>query len=83
MIRAKLKDQVRSIKHKTTGDSAKLVELFNSIQSIAAKIRASGSMELLESDEKNVVLVSKHLPKEVAWKSVSYTHLTLPTICSV
>ena len=40
MIRAKLKDQVRSIKFKTTGDSAKLVELFNAVQSIAAKIQA-------------------------------------------
>ena len=38
MIRAKLKDQVRSIKLKTTGDSAKLVELFNAVQTIAAKI---------------------------------------------
>ena len=66
MIQAKLKEQVRSIKLKTTSDSAKLVELFNAVQTIAAKIQASGSIELLEADEEYIALVSRHLPKEVA-----------------
>ena len=35
-IWAKLKDQVRSIKLKASGDSAKLVELFHAIQTIPA-----------------------------------------------
>ena len=35
MFRAKLKDQVRLIKLKSSGDSAKLVELFKGIQTIA------------------------------------------------
>ena len=51
-IRTKLKDQVRSIKLKTSGGSAKLVELFHAIQTIAAKIKASGSLALLENDKK-------------------------------
>ena len=61
MIRAKLKDLVRSIKLRTTGDSARLVELFNAVQSIAAKIRASGSIELLEADEEYIALVFRLL----------------------
>ena len=67
-IRAKLKDQVRSIKLKATGDSAKLVELFHAIQTIAAKIKASGSISLLKADEEYIALVTRHLPKEIAWK---------------
>lgn len=46
-IREKLKDQVRSIKIKATGDSAKLVELYHTVQTIAAKIKASRSLSLL------------------------------------
>ena len=67
-ICAKLKNQVRSIKLKSSGDSAKLVELFHAIQTIAAKIKASGSLSLLEADEEYVALVTRHLPKEIAWK---------------
>ena len=61
-IRAKLKDQVRSIKLKTSGDSAKLVELFHAIQTIAAKIKASGSLALLENYKEYMDLVLRHLP---------------------
>ena len=67
-ICTKLKDQLRSIKLKTSGDSSKLVELFHTTQTIAAKIKASGSLALLENDEEYVALVSRHLPKEIAWK---------------
>ena len=47
-LRAKLKDQVRGIKIKATKDSAHIVELFHQIQIIAAKIRATGNLEMLE-----------------------------------
>ena len=67
-IQAKLKDQVRSVKLKASGDAAKLVELFHSIQTITAKIKASGSLALLENDEEYVALVTRHLLKEIAWK---------------
>ena len=50
-IHAKLKDQVRSIKLKASGDSANLVELYHTVQTIAAMIKASGSLSLLENDE--------------------------------
>ena len=61
-ICAKLKDQVRSIKLKTSGYSSKLVELFHATQTITAKIKASGSLALLENDKEYVALVSRHLP---------------------
>ena len=41
------------------------MELFHAIQTIAAKIKASGSIALLENDE-YVALVTKHLPIEIA-----------------
>merc|ERR1711942_336975 len=67
-IRAKLKDQVRSIKLKATGDSAKLVEFYHAVQTIAAKIKDSGSLSILENDEEYIALVSKHLPKDIVWE---------------
>merc|ERR1712030_293438 len=67
-IRAKLKDQVRSIKIKATGDSARLVELYHAVQTIAAKIKASGSLSILENDEEYIALVTKHLPKDIVWR---------------
>ena len=63
-----MKDQVRSLKLKAVGDLAKLVELHSSVQTIASKIKASGSLELLKNDEEYIPLVSKHLPREVAMK---------------
>ena len=44
------------------------MELFHQIQVIAAKIRATGNLEMLENDEEYVALVSKHLSKELMWK---------------
>ena len=44
------------------------MELFHTIQTIAAKIKASGSLKLLENYEEYVALVMRHLPKEIAWK---------------
>merc|ERR1712030_92491 len=40
-IRAKLKDQVRSIRIKASGESARLVELYHAVQTIAAKSSTS------------------------------------------
>lgn len=67
-ICAKLKDQVRSIKIKATGDSAKLVELYHAVQTIASKIKASGSLSLLENDDEYIAVIAKHLPKDIAWR---------------
>ena len=61
MHRAQLKDQVWSIKIKATRDSAKLVELYHAVQTIAAKIKASRSLSLLKNDEEYIPLVAKHL----------------------
>ena len=47
-VRAKLKEQVRSLKLKATSDPAKIVELFQQVQIIAAKIKATGSISLLK-----------------------------------
>ena len=66
--RAKLKDQVQGIKIEITKDSARIVELFHQIQVIAAKIRATGNLEMLKNDEEYIALVSKHLSKELMWK---------------
>ena len=49
-------------------DPAKIVELFHQIQVIAAKIKATGSISLLENDEEYVALVGKHLSKKVIWE---------------
>ena len=44
------------------------MELFHAIQTIAAKIKASRSLALLENDKDYMALVTIHLPKEIAWK---------------
>ena len=67
-VRAKLKDQVISIKLKATGDSTRIVELYHSVKVISAKIKVSGSLSLLENDKEYIILVLKHLPKDIAWK---------------
>ena len=41
-----------------------------------------GAMDLVASAE-NIIVAMMHTNKKGASKSVSYTHLTLPTICSV
>ena len=48
-VRAKLKEQVRSLKLKATSGPVKVVVLFQQIQIIAAKIKATGSISLLEN----------------------------------
>ena len=60
-VRAKLKKEVRSLKIKATSGPAKIVELFQQIQLVSAKIKATGSCSLLE-DEEYVALVGNHLP---------------------
>ena len=44
------------------------MKLFQQIQTIAAKIKATGNLAILKNDEEYVVLVSKHLSKEVMWR---------------
>ena len=58
---AKLKKEVRGLKLKATGGPARIVELFQQIQLISAKIKATGSCTLLNDDE-YVALVGNYLP---------------------
>ena len=44
------------------------MELYHTVQVISAKIKASGSLSLLENDEDYIALVSNHLPKDIARK---------------
>ena len=44
------------------------MELFPQIQIIAAKIKATGNLDMLKNDNEYVALVSKHLSKELMWK---------------
>ena len=67
-LRAKPKDQVRGLKIKATEDPAPIVKLFHQIQVIAAKIKATGNLAILENDDKYLALVSNHLSKEVMWE---------------
>ena len=67
-VRAKLKQQVRNLKIKATSGPAKIVELFHQVQLIAAKIKATGSISLLENDEEYVALVRNHLSNEIMWE---------------
>ena len=64
-VRAKLKQQVMNLKIKATSGPAKIVELFQQVQLIAAKIKATGSISLLENDAEYVILVRKHLSNEI------------------
>ena len=68
-VRAKLKREVRNLKVKATSGPAKILEIFQQIQLVAAKIKATGNSTLLE-DEEYVVLVRNHLPRETMWKWV-------------
>lgn len=43
------------------------MELFHQIQVIAAKIKATGNLVILENDDEYVALVSNNLSKEVMW----------------
>ena len=49
-VRAKLKRKIRSLKIKAASSPTKIVELFNQIQLVAAKIKAIGSSSLLEDE---------------------------------
>ena len=66
-VRAKLKREIRSLKIKDAPGPAKIVELFHQVQLVAAKIKATGSISLLE-DKEYISLVGGHLPKEVMWE---------------
>ena len=62
-----MKKEIRSLKIKATSGPAKIVELFQQIQLVSAKIKATGSNSLLE-DEEYVALVGNHLPRDIMWK---------------
>ena len=49
-VQAKHKKQVKGLKLKPSSSPAKIVELFHQVQVIASKIKAAGSISLLEND---------------------------------
>ena len=67
-FRAKLTDQVHILEFKAVKDLAQIVELFEQIQTIAAKIKATGNLNILENDKEYIVLVSNNLSKEFMWR---------------
>ena len=67
-LRAKLKDQVQGLKIKAVKNPAHIMELFQQIQTIAAKIKTTDKLSILKNYEEYVVLVSNHLSKEVMWR---------------
>ena len=56
-----LKMKIQGLKLKATGGPSMIIELFQQIQLISAKIKATGSCTLLNDDE-YVALVGNHLP---------------------
>ena len=52
---------------KATSGRARIVKLFQQIQLVSAKIKATGSCSLLE-DEEYVALVGNHLPRDIMWR---------------
>ena len=67
-VRAKLNDKIMNISLKASEESAKEVELFDTIQSISSKIKAAEGSFMLEVDEEYIALVSHHLPQEAETK---------------
>ena len=65
-VRAKLKREVKSIKIKASSPPARILEVFNQVQLISAKIKACGSSILLE-DSEYISLIGSLLPKDTMW----------------
>ena len=63
-VRAKLKAKIMNISLKASDETAKEVELFDTIQNISSKIRAAKRAYMLEVDEEYIALITCHLPKE-------------------
>ena len=66
-VRAKLKKEIKSIKIKAVSAPSKILELFQQIQQVSAKIKACGTSTLLE-DTEYVSLIGNHLPRDTMWK---------------
>ena len=50
-VRAKQKKEVGGLKIKATSEPTRIVELFQQIQLVSAKIKATGSCSLFKDDE--------------------------------
>ena len=70
-VRVKLNEQVRGVKLKVTLNPAKIVELLHQVQVMVAKIKTTGSISLLESDEE----YTKH------YNSYYVQNFTTQTVC--
>ena len=53
-----------NISLKATDETAKEVELFDTIQNISSKIKAAEGASMLEFDEEYIAVITCHLPKE-------------------
>ena len=62
---AKLKEQVKGLKLKASMNPAKILEVFYELQVIAAIIKATWSISLLENNKDYTALIGKHLSNEV------------------
>ena len=60
---AKLKEKILNIKLKSTDSNQRMVELFDSVQYISAKIKAAKGISLLEVDQEYITLIKRHLPQ--------------------
>ena len=60
-VRAKLKREVKLIKIKASSPPARILEVFNQVQLISAKIKVCGSSILLE-DSEYISLIGSLLP---------------------
>ena len=68
-VRAKLRKNILKIRGKSTNPNLTVVKLFNSVQFIAARIKAEGRESMTEVDQEYILLVKSYLPKEakVSW----------------
>ena len=63
-IRAKLKASITAIKIKANNGPNKLIELFEQVQTISAKIKAAGDSSQLNNDSEYITLVARHLEEK-------------------
>lgn len=61
-VRAKLRQQILNIKIKATDPNQRIIELYKSVQNVAAKIHAAGGTDLPEADMEYIIFISSFLP---------------------
>ena len=68
-IQSEIKGQIIALHIKASKSPEKEIELFDSVQYISSHIKEVGGMNMLESDQEYVTLISKHLSakQELSW----------------